>query len=291
VSNSLTLPFAGAVSVTGIGFEITNTTNTPFAFGTVAAVVGNCTNAAAAVGVLGRVAANNAAGIMGVSDGAGDGANGNSVSGVGVRGLSQTSHGVVGQNGGPSGFVPDRGIGVWGDSVNGVGVLGTSKFIGIIGQGAFLAARFVGDVQVTGDLCLVNQDCAEDFEISCTEEVEPGMVMVIEQDGALHVCSSAYDKRVAGVISGAGSFRPGIILGRQQPDDKRMPVALLGKTWCKVDASFSSINVGDLLTTSVTCGYAMKASDPERSFGAVIGKALGQLESGKGLIPILIALQ
>jgi hypothetical protein len=35
----------------------------------------------------------------------------------------------------------------------------------------------------------------------------------------------------------------------------------------------------------------MKATDPARAFGAVIGKALGSLESGRGLIPILVALQ
>jgi hypothetical protein len=35
----------------------------------------------------------------------------------------------------------------------------------------------------------------------------------------------------------------------------------------------------------------MKASDPSRAFGAVLGKALQSLESGKGMIPILVALQ
>jgi hypothetical protein len=58
-----------------------------------------------------------------------------------------------------------------------------------------------------------------------------------------------------------------------------------------VDAQYSSIDVGDLLTTSPTPGHAMKASDPLRAFGAVIGKALRPLGSGRGLIPILIALR
>jgi hypothetical protein len=35
----------------------------------------------------------------------------------------------------------------------------------------------------------------------------------------------------------------------------------------------------------------MKASDRDRAFGSVIGKALERLSSGTGLIPILIALQ
>jgi hypothetical protein len=68
-------------------------------------------------------------------------------------------------------------------------------------------------------------------------------------------------------------------------------VALLGKVYCKVDAQFGAVAVGDLLTTSPTAGHAMKAADPAQAFGAVIGKALRPLTAGQGLIPILIALQ
>jgi hypothetical protein len=46
-----------------------------------------------------------------------------------------------------------------------------------------------------------------------------------------------------------------------------------------------------MLTTSDTVGHAMKACDPVRAFGAVIGKALANLTDGRGLIPILISLQ
>jgi hypothetical protein len=35
----------------------------------------------------------------------------------------------------------------------------------------------------------------------------------------------------------------------------------------------------------------MKATDPARAFGAVIGKALAGLADGTGLLPILVALQ
>jgi hypothetical protein len=70
-----------------------------------------------------------------------------------------------------------------------------------------------------------------------------------------------------------------------------MPVALTGKAFCKVDAKYAPIEVGDLLTTSPTPGHAMKASDPLKAFGAVIGKALCPLKEGTSLIPILIALQ
>ena len=74
-------------------------------------------------------------------------------------------------------------------------------------------------------------------------------------------------------------------------DRSRAPVALVGKTFCKVDASEAAIDVGDLLTASSTPGHAMKATDPRRAFGAVIGKALRPLRTGTGLIPILVTLQ
>src|SRR5262249_19037417 len=102
----------------------------------------------------------------------------------------------------------------------------------------------------------------------------------------------SYDKRVAGVISGAGGYKPGLILdNKQSADDHRVPVALMGKVYCKVDAQYGSIEVGDLLTTSATPGHAMKVQDPMQAFGAVIGKALRSLAKGKALVPILAALQ
>jgi hypothetical protein len=58
-----------------------------------------------------------------------------------------------------------------------------------------------------------------------------------------------------------------------------------------VDADYGAIGLGDLLTTSGTLGHAMRAADPARAFGAVVGKALGSLEQGRGLLPILVALQ
>jgi hypothetical protein len=142
-----------------------------------------------------------------------------------------------------------------------------------------------------GDLQLVNADCAEDFNISGGEVVEPGTVMVLGDQDTLKPSEHAYDKRVAGVISGAGNCKPAIVLDKQPSQDNRSPVALLGKAFCKVDARYGSIEVGDLLTTSDTPGHAMKATDSLKAFGSVVGKALRPLHEGQGLIPILIALQ
>lgn len=156
-----------------------------------------------------------------------------------------------------------------------------------------------GDIYLTsgsikldeGDIILNNADCAEDFDISESEDIEPGTVMVIEEEGKLRQSIKSYDKRVAGIISGAGNCKPGIILDKKHSLENRMPVALMGKVHCKVDAQPSPIDPGDLLTTSYTPGHAMKVTDPVRGFGAIIGKALSPLKTGKGLIPILVTLQ
>ncbi len=149
-----------------------------------------------------------------------------------------------------------------------------------------------GDIHVSKDIVLENgADCAEDFDVLGAEVVEPGTVMVIDQEGQLRISTEAYDKKVAGVVSGAGELKPGMVLNRQSEQRNRMPIALMGKVYCKVDAQFRAIEVGDLLTTSPTPGHAMKAIDPSKVFGAVIGKALKSLEAGTGLIPIIVALQ
>jgi hypothetical protein len=148
-----------------------------------------------------------------------------------------------------------------------------------------------GNVLVTGDITLSGADCAENFDVSEAEAAEPGTVMVIDQEGTLKPSEQPYDKRVAGVVSGAGGLKPGIVLDKQESNEGRLPVALVGKVVCNVDARHSPIEVGDLLTTSSTPGHAMKADDPLRAFGAVIGKALQSLKGGQGIIPVLIALQ
>jgi hypothetical protein len=148
-----------------------------------------------------------------------------------------------------------------------------------------------GNIEVAGDIRLTNADCAEDFNIGTDLFVEPGTVMVLGEEGALFPSHNAYDKRVAGVVSGAGDYKPGIVLDQQKSERNRQAIALLGKVFCKVDAQYSEIEIGDLLTTSPTPGHAMKADDPLKAFGTVIGKALRPLAEGQGLIPILIALQ
>jgi hypothetical protein len=213
------------------------------------------------------------------------GIRGSSVEGRGIEGWATKAEGVVG--------ISTNGNGMWGQTDGaGTGVVGTSKSgIGVHGAGGRLAGLFEGNVEVTGDLSCPNADCAEEFDISGTVNVEPGTVMVLGPEGALFESHQPYDRRVAGVISGAGLYKPAIVLDKSRIRGNRQPVALMGKVYCKVDAQFGSIEVGDLLTTSPTPGHAMKTTDSHRAFGAVIGKALRPLSDGQGLIPILIALQ
>jgi hypothetical protein len=172
------------------------------------------------------------------------------------------------------------------------GVLGISDTGGIAvqGRGGRLAGLFEGDVEVTGDIRLANADCAEDFTVSGALQVEPGTVMVLDGNGTVTPSAQAFDTRVAGVVSGAGAYRPALVLDRQAGAPHRQPLALMGKEFCKVDASFGAIAAGDLLTSSPTPGHAMKVSDRTEAVGALVGKALGPLASGCGLIPILVTL-
>ncbi len=164
---------------------------------------------------------------------------------------------------------------------------GGGAAISMLNKNGKQVIRLDGDQE---DIFLSGADCAEDFDVASPSEVEPGMVMVIDECGSLRPSDRPYDRRVAGVISGAGNFRPGIVLGRSEKPG-RVALALVGKVFCKVDATAVPVEVGDLITTSNLLGHAMKAADPLKSFGAVIGKALRPLRSGCDLIPILVALQ
>lgn len=264
-------------------------------------------------GVLGVTTADGKSGVAGVNDVTiGAGVMGRCKKNNGVQGFSEATNGAAGvvgvnelgngpgvegrssQNDGVVGFTT-------GDGKSGVaGVnLSTSPNAGpgVFGKGSRLAGLFEGnvfvqgDVEVTGDIRLINADCAEDFNIGTDVTVEPGTVMVLGEEGALFPSQRAYDKCVAGVVSGAGDYKPGIVLDKQQSETNRQPIALLGKVYCKVDAQYGIIEIGDLLTSSPTLGHAMKAEDQVKAFGSVIGKALRPLKEGQGLIPILIALQ
>jgi hypothetical protein len=247
--------------------------------GTAAGVAGS---SAAGAGVVGTSTDN--VGVIGTSTG-----------GFGVRGFSTANHGVVGESTSGEGVHgishnPDHGgvVGICDSTAGGTGVYGKCD--------SGNAGWFNGNVVVSGvltvqrDVVLLGADLAEQFGVLDGADIEPGSVMVLAGEDRVRSCDGPYDRRVAGVISGAGGYRPAVIMDRQA-DPARRALALTGKVWCKVDAGYGSIELGDPLTTSATPGHAMRADDQARSFGAVIGKALAGLTSGCGLVPVLVALR
>jgi hypothetical protein len=143
-------------------------------------------------------------------------------------------------------------------------------------------------IEITG-----GADFSEQFDVSCGSAA-PGSVVSIDptSPGQLCLSSAAYDRRVAGIISGAGGVKPGLLMGQRGTEaDGQHPVALTGRVYCKVDASYGAIEPGDLLTTSPTTGHAMKVTDHAKATGAILGKAMTSLESGRGLVLVLVSLQ
>ncbi|TFB56769.1 hypothetical protein E3O23_00245 [Cryobacterium tagatosivorans] len=245
-------------------------------------------------GVHGKSGAGSA--VYGEQTADGDGVTGLSQNGTGVFGEGEQNgvHGKSGQGRAVFGENTADGDGVAGFSDSGTGVAAISA------TGTALYARstsgragyFQGHLEVTGEIRMLGADCAEEF--TAPEGVAAGSVMVIDDEGGLALSSGPYDKRVAGVVAGAGSYRPALVLdgaGEAGPGRERRPISLMGKAYCLVDARETPVSVGDLLTTGEAPGCAMRASDRDRAFGAVLGKALAPLSHGTGLIPILVALQ
>ena len=157
--------------------------------------------------------------------------------------------------------------------------------------------EFWGNVRVrdtVGNLLLQfgqGLDYAEGFHVSDAAQAAPGTVLTIDpvNTGKLKVSSRPYDCRVAGIVAGANDLGSGVKLGGGEFDHN---VALAGRVYCNVDATTEGIEPGDLLTTSATPGYAMKAVDRERAQGAILGKAMERLPQGtKGLVLVLVTLQ
>jgi hypothetical protein len=102
---------------------------------------------------------------------------------------------------------------------------------------------------------------------------------------------TSYDTRVAGIVSGANGVNPGIALHQDGVLDGGQNVALSGRVYVLADATKGAIAPGDLLTTSSTPGHAMKVTDHSRAQGAILGKAMTGLATGKGMVLTLVTLQ
>jgi hypothetical protein len=151
-----------------------------------------------------------------------------------------------------------------------------------------------GSIQTTawtGVLC--GGDYAESVDVSGDrKDYEPGDVLIIDPDNPDGFKKSVhpYSTEVAGIYS----TKPGVV-GRKSRDAEKLrteiPMAMVGIVPTKVSAENGPIKRGDLLVTSAIVGYAMKGTDRSLMLGAIVGKALRSLNSGTGVIDVLITLQ
>jgi hypothetical protein len=223
--------------------------------------------------------------------------------GPGIQGYSQTGYAIIGQT-------SEGAAAVYGVASSGIGVLAESSSEAeaalvatnggggplIVGRNGPASTVFevaddgtttVSVLQVSG-----GSDLAENFDVS--GRAEPGMVVAIDpgHPGKLCIASGAYNRCVAGVISGAGGIAPGLQMGQKgSVADGDHPVALTGRVYVWADASSGAIQPGDLLTTSDVPGHAMKVGDGDRAQGAILGKAMTALDEGRGLVLVLVTLQ
>jgi len=139
--------------------------------------------------------------------------------------------------------------------------------------------------QITGRWSLVGSstlqatyaDLAEYYEGD--QEYEPGSVLVFGGDKEVTTTKTINDTRAAGVVT----TNPAYIMNTDQKGQK-VCLALAGRVPCKV---VGRVKKGDMLTTSATPGYAVKALNP--TLGSIIGKALEDKDYGEaGVIQIAV---
>ncbi len=108
----------------------------------------------------------------------------------------------------------------------------------------------------TGDIELMGADLAEEF--AADAEIPAGTVVVAVGADEVTASATAHDRRVVGVVSGAGDFRTALRLGARR-GEARVPVALVGRVHCRAVAADGAIEIGDLLVTSDLAGHATRA--------------------------------
>ena len=120
-------------------------------------------------------------------------------------------------------------------------------------------------------------DLAEFYEGDQTYEA--GTVLVFGGEKEVTTTTQMNDTRSAGVVT----TNPAYVMNGEQTGIK-VCIALAGRVPVKV---IGRVKKGDMLTTSATAGYAVKANDPK--LGSIIGKALEDKDNGEaGVIQVAI---
>jgi ribosomal protein L13E len=131
-------------------------------------------------------------------------------------------------------------------------------------------------------------------ESGSPEGYTPGDVLQISdlKDRAVELANTPYSWKVAGIyVDKSGILGSNHPMGDIVPGE--IPMAVTGIVPCRVSAEVypkgnGPIKRGDILTTSATPGHAMKAT--QYKAGAILGKAFGELHSGKGIVDVLVNL-
>jgi len=165
----------------------------------------------------------------------------------------------------------------------------------VVGASSWLGTRYwrvdrTGKGYFNGGTQTGGADFAEQMAVEGDEtDYEPGDVLVISGSADRMVELSA--EPFATTVIGVYSTKPALLAGAPDTDAplEGIPVAITGIAPCKVSAENGPIHRGDLLVTSSTPGHAMKAG-PNPPQGTVLGKALGELKEGTGVIEVLVTL-
>jgi len=151
----------------------------------------------------------------------------------------------------------------------------------------------VDEIMLTG-----GADLAEYFDVltddGANEMIEPGTIVSIHPEfpGKLQKTNQAYDRKVAGIVSGANGIDPGMVMSQDNSiASGDHPVALTGRVYVKATDINGKIKPGDFLTSSAKAGYAMKATNTKKAKGAIIGKAMTSLDNSEGYVLVLISMQ
>ena len=120
-------------------------------------------------------------------------------------------------------------------------------------------------------------DLAENYEGD--QQYEPGTILVFGGDKEVTTTDQINDTRLAGVVT----TNPAYVMNKEQTGIA-VCIALAGRVPVKV---VGRVKKGDMLTTSATPGYAVKALNP--TLGAVLGKALQDKDYGEaGVIEVAV---
>lgn len=198
-------------------------------------------------------------------------------------------------------------VGVWVNSAGQDGVLvSTAGWDGVHVVGPVGGVYYGSGKQGDEDFAVLNTGevrskvgfatPANDFSVMMNvqgekSDYQPGEVLIISsgEGASAEHCISAYSPTVIGVYTAAPGYLGGQTVTGKAESDSRIPVAIMGIVSVKVSAENGPIQPGDLLVTSSTPGYAMRGDNPPP--GTILGKALAPLESGTGIILVLLMLQ